>query len=379
MFSGLKKKLQSFIGKTKKHTSKETKKEQKASKKTLKSQKKPEKTQKYLPKEKPQKEFAKKLLETPQESPEQINKIEEPQKETLEEPKKTNFFTKLSKKLNTTTLKKEHVDEIFKDLELILLENNVALEVVDKIQEDLTKNLVGIESKKDKIQETILETLNQSISSVLIEPPDLIKKIKSSLEPYTIIFFGINGSGKTTSLAKLANKLKKENISCVLGAGDTFRAASIEQLQIHADKLNLKLIKHDYGTDPAAVAFDTKKYAEKNKIQCVLIDTAGRMYTKENLIKEMEKIVKIAKPNLKLFVGESITGNDATQQARIFNDTIGIDGIILTKSDIDEKGGTALSVSYITNKPIYFLGNGQAYDDLKPFKKSEILTTLGLE
>ncbi|MCH7567902.1 MAG: signal recognition particle-docking protein FtsY [Nanoarchaeota archaeon] len=322
------------------------------------------------------------LGKSEKEKPEKKKPSEKPKKEKkkiLIEPEKKSLFAKLSIKLKTITLTQEHIDLIFEDLEIILLENNVALEVVDKIRQDLTKDLVGIETKKGDIEQTITNSLKESISNVLIEPPDLIKQIKnSSKNPFTIIFFGINGSGKTTSMAKLAYKLKQEKISCVLAASDTFRAASIEQLEKHATNLKIKVIKHQYGSDPAAVAFDAKKYAEKNHIKCVLIDTAGRMYTKENLLKQMEKIIRVSKPDLKIFVGESITGNDATEQARTFDKAVGIDGIILSKADVDEKGGTALSVSYITQKPIFFLGTGQGMNDLKDFKKAEVLKNLGL-
>jgi len=305
-----------------------------------------------------------------------LKKIDQAPEKPIE---KKGFFSRLISKVKSTTLEKKHVDEIFEELEMILLENNVALAVVDKIKEDLHKDLVGIEVKKEKIQETIINSLKQSITDVLIEPEDLIKKIKSSLEPYTIIFFGINGSGKTTSVAKLASKLKENGISVVLAAADTFRAAAIQQLETHAKKLNVPIIKQDYGSDPTAVAFDAKQYAQKNKIQCVLIDTAGRMYTKENLIKQMEKIIRVIKPNLKIFVGESITGNDATEQAKRFNDAVGIDGIILSKADVDDKAGTILSVSYVTKAPIYYLGVGQKYEDLQDFKKETVLKNLGLD
>ena len=299
--------------------------------------------------------------------------------EIQEKEEKLGFFGRLKQKLSTSVLKQSEFDEIFSDLEITLLENNVALEVVDKIRSDLSKDLVGISIKSSEIEKTILNSLKESILSVLIEPPNLIEQINKSLEPYVILFFGINGSGKTTSIAKLAHLLKKQGISVVLAAADTFRAASIEQLEIHANKLKVPIIKHDYNADPAAVAFDAIAYAKKNKIKAVLIDTAGRMYTKTNLIKEMEKVVRVSKPNLKIFVGESITGNDATEQAKTFNESIGIDGIILSKADVDEKAGTILSVSYITNKPIYFLGTGQDYNDLSPFKKSLVLKNLGIE
>ena len=208
---------------------------------------------------------------------------------------------------------------------------------------------------------------------------DLWQEIRNKVEkPYVIAFFGINGSGKTTSIAKLANMLKEKNVSCVLAAADTFRAASIEQLSLHAEKIGVRIIKHTYGADPAAVAFDAIKHARAKDIDVVLIDTAGRMHSNTNLIDEMKKIIRVAKPDLKIFVGESITGNDCVEQAKTFNEAVGIDGIILTKADIDEKGGAAVSVSYVTKKTILYLGVGQEYKDLQPFDSEVIIKGLGL-
>jgi fused signal recognition particle receptor len=407
MFEALKKKFSGWFGKKEEIDEKKEKKEIKQVKKETKKPEKKEKLQKTskqtakktikeevheeieiiedeIEQEKENKEEEIKKSTTSEAPVEQQISKKEPikQKEIKEPEEKQGFFSKLFKKISSTgtvTLEQKHVEEIFAEIEITLLENNVALEVVDKIKENLHKDLVGIEVKKDKIEQTILESLKNSILSVLIEPPNLIENIKSSTSPYVILFFGINGSGKTTSIAKLASFLQKNKISCVLAAGDTFRAASIEQLQKHGERLNVKVISSQYGSDPASVAFDAIKYAEKNKIQAVLIDTAGRMYTKANLLKEMEKIIKIAKPNLKIFVGESITGNDATEQAKTFNETCKIDGIILSKADVDEKAGTILSVSYVTNKPIYFLGTGQDYKDLSPFTKSTVLKNIGLD
>ncbi|MEK6928986.1 MAG: signal recognition particle-docking protein FtsY [Nanoarchaeota archaeon] len=313
-----------------------------------------------------------------QEAEQILKEAETPIKEE-ESPVSSNFFTKLIKKITTSKLSQDEFNDSFQDLEITLLENNVALEAVDKIKESLSKDLVNQQLKKTEAPARILQALKESIISLLIEPPPLFAQIKNSSMPYVILFFGINGTGKTTSIAKLAHLLKKNNISCVLAAADTFRAASIEQLKIHAEAIKIPMINKQYGSDPASVAFDAISYAKKHAIQAVLIDTAGRMYTKENLLKEMEKIVRISKPNLKLFVGESITGNDAIEQAKTFNNFIGIDGIILTKADIDEKAGTILSVSYVTKKPIYFLGTGQSYDDLTSFTKKTVLKNLGLE
>ena len=296
-----------------------------------------------------------------------------------QEEKKEGFFSKIFSKFSVVKITQEQVDEIFQDLELILLENNVALEVVDEIKNGLSKELVGTEIKKEDIEKKVTESLKLAILGVLQNPDDLIKEIKSSDGLYTIIFFGINGSGKTTSIAKLAHKLKKNNISVTLAAADTFRAAAVEQLEIHAKKIGVPIIKGQYGSDPTAVAYDAKIYSEKNKIKCLLIDTAGRMYTKENLMKQMEKIIRVIKPNKKIFVGESTTGNDMIDQIKTFNEAIGIDGIILSKADVDERGGTALSASYVTKKPIYFLGTGQEYEDLEVFSKDKIIKNLGLD
>ncbi|MFH1425405.1 MAG: signal recognition particle-docking protein FtsY [archaeon] len=301
-------------------------------------------------------------------------------REEIDEDEKGGFFFKLKKKLTTSVLKQEEFDDIFEELEMVLLENNVSLRVVGKIREELGKDVVGISVKKKDVEKIIVESLKSSIESVLIEGDDLIEKIKGRKEwPYVILFFGINGSGKTTSVAKLAWRLKKEGVDCVIAAADTFRAASIEQLEEHGKRVGVEIVKGDYGKDPAAVVFDAISYAKKHKKKVVLIDTAGRMYTKSNLMKEMEKIVRVANADMKVFVGESITGNDATEQAKMFNETAGIDGIILTKADVDEKAGAILSVSYISGKPILFLGTGQKYEDLEKFTKEGVLGKLGLD
>ncbi len=296
-----------------------------------------------------------------------------------EEPKEEGFFRKLIGKMSTSGLTPEQFDEIFMELELTLLESNVALEAVDKIRENLAKSLVGQQFKKSEAEKKVIGALKESILNLLIEPENLIETIKKKDGIFTILFFGINGTGKTTSIAKIAHLFKKNKISCVLAAADTFRAASIEQLKTHGERIGVPVISSNYGADPASVAFEAKKYAQTHGAKVVLIDTAGRMYTKENLLKEMEKIIRISQPDLKIFVGESITGNDAVEQARAFNESAGIDGIILSKADIDEKAGAILSVSHVTGKPIYFLGTGQEYEDLEIFSKKTVLKNLGLE
>ncbi|MEK6926755.1 MAG: signal recognition particle-docking protein FtsY [Nanoarchaeota archaeon] len=306
---------------------------------------------------------------------EKVHEIEE--KEEIEE--KQGFFAKLKSKITKAKISEKDFEEYEEDLKMILLENNVAYEVSDKIIKSLKRSLVNREILKKELDSEIKDSLRDSIENILVDPFSITDKIMGKKEkPYVILFCGINGTGKTTTIAKIANLLQKSKLSCVLAAADTFRAASIEQIKVHAEKLSVKLISHDYGADPASVGFDSISYAKKNKIDCVLIDTAGRMHSEKNLLKELEKISRVCKPDLKLFVGEAITGNDSVEQIKAFNSSISIDGIILAKADIDEKGGTALSLGYITKKPILYLGTGQKYSDLEIFDKKKFVEKLGL-
>jgi fused signal recognition particle receptor len=303
-------------------------------------------------------------------------KVEEKELEE-EHPKKQSIFSKIISKHRITN---DEFNEISEGLEMLLLENNVALEVVEDIKKILGKKLIDKEISKKELESEIKKELKNTLNEILIDPDDPIDAIKlKENKPFVILFFGINGTGKTTSIAKIASLLKKNNLSVVLAAADTFRAASIEQIQVHADKLNVPLVKQNYGSDPSAVGFDAIKYAKNHKIDVVLIDTAGRMHTKTNLISEMEKICRVTNPDLKIFVAESIAGNDATEQAKTFNEAIEIDGSILSKADVDEKGGTIISVSHATKKPIFYLGTGQNYTDLKLFNKQEFIDKLGLD
>jgi len=308
---------------------------------------------------------------------EKVEQLKDIEEEPIKEKK--SFFSKIKSSF-AYKITQEEFEKIFEDLEMLLLENNVALEAVEDIKEKLSKNLVGKEIKKDDLEEEIKKELKNTLNEILIEPDNPLDaiKLKEKSNPFVILFFGINGTGKTTSIAKLAHLLQKNNFSVVLAAADTFRAASIEQIQIHADKLKIPLIKHDYGADPSAVGFDAIKYAKNHKKDVVLIDTAGRMHTKTNLLAEMEKICRVTNPDLKIFVAESIAGNDATEQAKSFHNMIEIDGSILSKADIDEKGGTVISVSHATHKPIFYLGTGQLYKDLQLFDKQKFIDDLGL-
>lgn len=300
----------------------------------------------------------------------------QPKPVVLEEKK--GFFGKITAPMTTKRLDSKTFDDLFWDLEVLLMENNVAMEVIEKIKQDLKASLVDKPLSRSKIDSIVHDTLINSINEIItVESIDVFQKIKEK-KPLVICFVGINGSGKTTSIAKFAHMLQQQDLTCVLAAADTFRAAAIDQLQHHGDKLGIKVIKQEYGADPAAVAFDAIKHAEAKGTDVVLIDTAGRMHSNQNLIDEMKKIMRVAKPDLKIFVGESITGNDCIEQAKEFNDAVGIDGIILSKADVDEKGGAALSVSYVTKKPILFIGVGQEYKDLQAFTPSVVLEHLGL-
>jgi len=259
------------------------------------------------------------------------------------------------------------LDELLWQLEMALLESDVALEVVEEIKREVKKNLLGMSRKEAK--EAVERALKEAISNILKQSEgDFFSQVEKAEKPYVIMFVGVNGSGKTTAIAKLAHMLKKKGYSCVIAAGDTFRAGAIEQLERHAKNLDIKLIKHDFGADPAAVAYDAIEHAKARHKDVVLIDTAGRMQTNINLMEEMRKIKRVANPDMIIFVGDALTGNDAIEQARRFNEVVGIDGVILTKVDTDAKGGAALSIAYAIKKPLYFIGVGQDYDDQIPFR-----------
>lgn len=299
---------------------------------------------------------------------------------TPAEPPKRRLLDRLKESFTKKTLSEEKFEELFWDLEVAMLENNVALEVIEKLKSDLKRALTSGKVSRLGIEDLILVSLKESVTSVLDIPGfDLVERIKrAEKRPFIIAFIGVNGSGKTTTLAKIANLFQEEGLSVVLAASDTFRAAAIDQLQEHAEKLGVKMVSQGYGADPAAVAYDAIEHAKAKGIDVVMVDTAGRLHSNTNLMAELEKVVRVAKPDLKIFIGESVTGNDCVEQAKEFDRLVGIDAIILSKADVDEKGGAALSVSYVTKRPILYLGVGQAYGDLKRFDKEEIIRGLGL-
>lgn len=290
-------------------------------------------------------------------------------------------FSNIAKSFSEKELKDKDIDDILSELEISLLESDVATEVIDSLKSDLKKSLLGAKVDKHEIESFVKGSLIQSISSLFDQAGtiDVLAKIsakKESQQPYIILFVGINGTGKTTTLAKFANFLQQSKLSVVIAAADTYRAGAIEQLKEHAKRLNLKIVAQNYGSDPAAVAKDAVLHAQSHKIDCVLVDTAGRMQTSKNLMDQIAKISKVVNPDLKIFVGDSLAGNDTVSQAREFHQHVKFDGAILTKSDADARGGAALSIVKVTNAPILYLGTGQEYKDLKPFDKDMFLETV---
>ncbi len=267
-------------------------------------------------------------------------------------------------------LKESTLDDALDDLEIVLLQSDVALPVAEKLEENLRRDLLGKKLRWGADVETaVRDSLAHSIRSILARPPiDLPKAIRESpAHPYVILFLGVNGTGKTTTIAKIAGWLKRQGIASVIAAGDTFRAGAIEQLLVHGERLGIRVVRQQEGSDPAAVAFDAIEHARAKGVPVVLVDTAGRQHTNENLVAEAQKIRRVAKPQLTLFVGDALSGNDVVEQARLFDEALGIDGLVLTKLDADTKGGSAVSTVYVTKKPIVFVGTGQGYDDLAPF------------
>jgi fused signal recognition particle receptor len=286
------------------------------------------------------------------------------------------------KSISEKELNEKDIEKVFFDLQVALLESDVAEEAIDYLAEMMKKNLLG--QKLDKgidAQTTVRNALQQHLMQMFekagsVDIASNIKAKKAKNEPYSIVFLGINGTGKTTTIAKVASMLKKEGFSVIVAAGDTHRAGAIEQLSEHASRLGVKVIAQRYGADPAAVGRDAILYAKSHRVDVVLVDTAGRMQTSKNLMDEMGKIIRVVNPDLKIFVGDSLAGNDTINQAREFHQYTSFDGAILTKTDADVKGGAAISIVHITGKPILYLGMGQEYDDLAPFNKDSFVSSI---
>ncbi len=298
-------------------------------------------------------------------------------------------FGSLTKLATHTTISQKEADEILWDFELALIESDVAQEVIQSIVNEIKARLADakiprsedrVNYLKNQLKEAIRScfTKTQSIDLPALVRSKTTKDVRDEFSPFVILFLGINGVGKTTTVAKLAYLLKNKGDTVVLACGDTHRAGAIEQLTEHANRLKIKAIAQGYGSDPAAVAKDAQLYAQSHKVEVVLIDSAGRIQTSKNLMEEMEKIVRVVRPDFKIFVADSLSGNDALSQAKEFKSFTDFDASILTKADADTKGGAALSIAFVTQRPIIYLAVGQDYSDLIPFDVEKFVEqTLG--
>ncbi len=291
--------------------------------------------------------------------------------------KLTKIFSSFVKK----TISEKKLDAI-SELQLLLLSNDVAIDTADEICNQLTERFKGEQiGRLTSTKDLLFKALEEVITEILtpdeeIDLLDEIRKKKLENSPFVIVFLGVNGTGKTTTMAKISHLLKQQGITSVAAAGDTFRAGAIEQLTKHMSNVGIRVIKHEYKSDPASVAFDAINHAKAKNVDVVLVDTAGRQVTDKNLMVELQKIVRVAEPDLRIFIGDSLAGNDALFQAKEFNKKIGIDANILTKYDADANGGAALSISFETKKPIIYIGIGQGYDDLEDFSREEFVSSI---
>jgi fused signal recognition particle receptor len=277
-----------------------------------------------------------------------------------------------------TVIDEDDLQSHLDDLELALLSSDVEMSVAEEILDGVEQNLVGetrrrLSSTGSMVRDALREALYDVIS---VGQFDFDQRIAEADKPIVIVFTGVNGVGKTTTIAKLSQYLEDRGYSSVLANGDTYRAGANEQLEQHADNLGKRIISHEQGSDPAAVLYDGVEYAEANDIDVVLGDTAGRLHTSNDLMAQLEKIDRVLDPDMTLFVDEAVAGQDAVNRAREFNDAAEIDGAVLTKADADPQGGAAISIAHVTGKPILFLGTGQDYDDLEAFDPEEVVDRL---
>ena len=294
------------------------------------------------------------------------------------------IFSETAKNLSQKSISKKEIDSILEELQISLMENDVAHEIVDEMTSKIKTEILSLKLERNENTDEVITTklfsfLHELFSSTTNKTDiyqSILEKKRAKAGPYSIIFLGINGTGKTTTIAKFCKMLRDHGISVVLAAADTHRAGAIEQISHHGNNLNVKVISQRYGADPSAVARDALEHAKKNYIDAVLIDTAGRMQTSKNLMEEVSKIIRVIKPDMKIFVGDSLAGNDTVNQSREFFQYTNFDGSILTKSDADSKGGAAISIAYLTHKPILYLGVGQGYGDLAEFDHNKFLDSI---
>ena len=273
------------------------------------------------------------------------------------------------------------LENILEELETDLLMADMGHDAVSDVMTTLRGSLIGARlNRKADLNEVIEKALRASLLSLLQagywDFDKTVKSFASQGTPVSIMMVGVNGTGKTTTSAKIANRLKNQGYSVVLAAADTFRAGAIDQLANHAERLGVRCIRSQRGGDAAAVARDAVESATARGEDIVIIDTAGRMQNKINLMEELRKVHRVTRPHLVLFVADALAGNDAVVQAREFQRMLSFDGAVLCKLDTDAKGGAALSISHTTGRPIVLAGVGQGYDDLRDFDPDWLIDSI---
>jgi len=297
-------------------------------------------------------------------------------KPAVAEEEKPTFRERVVGKVLERKVSGKDIDSLFEEMELGLVEANVAVETIDFLKDRMKEYLADKQLRRGEIEREVRNTLEKILVEIFDQGKINLERLAKSKKPVSIVFLGFNGSGKTTSIAKLGKYLTGKKFKVVLAAGDTFRAASIEQLEVHGDRLGLKVIKHKYGSDSAAVVYDAIEHAKAKGIDFVLADTAGRSHANRDLMDELKKVVRVNKPDLNILVMDSLTGNDLVEQSKKFDEAVGIDGMIFTKVDVNEKGGGMLSACHAVKKPILYIGLGQDYGDIEIFDARKFVKDL---
>ncbi|MCL5788278.1 MAG: signal recognition particle-docking protein FtsY [Candidatus Marsarchaeota archaeon] len=284
--------------------------------------------------------------------------------------------------VSTRGLSQREVEQALAELQDRLIQSDVPYDVSQSICNRLRERLSALKAKRfsdieSLTENTIRETLVEALRSVNhVDISQVVKSVVAEKGFCTVLFFGVNGSGKTTTIAKVAYRLKENGLKVMVAGADTFRAGAIEQLRMHAQRIGIAMFDGGYGADPASVAYGAIAEAKSSRFNVALIDTAGRMQTDADLMSQMQKISKVAKPDVKVFVGDGLVGNDALNQLRMFDKAVGIDGVVVTKLDADSRGGMVFSVTTELGKPVYAVGLGEGYDDLEPFDVDALVKKL---